>query len=102
MSMGRCLLVLPLIFTQFGCSWNLSNAPPYKPLIGTEVTLLEEMELRQDTRYLGSPSVLCKPLGPDPISSTDKRLAELPAGTQVHITAIKGTHGLMNGSVNAY
>jgi hypothetical protein len=90
--MRNTIVLIILIVLCTGCSRNLSNVEPYKTLIGREVQLVRETELRQFVRH-GKP-VRGKPFDlkePDP-HSTDSRLehfAILPAGTKLRIASVK-------------
>ena len=95
--------LLLLAFLLTGCSRDLSNAEPYKPLIGNEVTLVKEMELRwpihNGEAVDGKPLQLTTRYSPGSTSSMDEHFAYLPIGSRLRIDTVKGVYVIKGWAV---
>ena len=80
-----------LVISQLGCSRNLSNAEPYRPLVGKDITLQRDMELR---RTLNNRLALQELYPPGSTSTQSAPYGMLPKSTMVHVNSVKSVWAL--------
>jgi hypothetical protein len=76
-----------------GCSWNLSDAAPFRDTVGTELPLQQDVALRRDEIRgpdgVWGMTIHLKPSGPD--STPKQEYLRLPAGTVIRIESVTGS-----------